>query len=49
MAKQTRREIYITCNGKSADDMLRTLTNHAAQLDAQIKKLIADGKGNTKE
>lgn len=49
MAKQTRREIYITCNGKSADDMLRVLTNHAAQLDAQIKKLIADGKGNTKE
>lgn len=49
MAKQTRREIYITCNGKSAVDMLRTLTNHAAQLDAQIKKLIADGKGNTKE
>ena len=49
MAKQTRREIYITCNGKSAADMLRTLTNHAAQLDAQIKKLIADGKGNTKE
>lgn len=49
MAKQTRREIYITCNGKSANDMLRTLTNHAAQLDAQIKKLIADGKGNTKE
>nr|DAI88933.1 MAG TPA: tail tape measure protein [Caudoviricetes sp.] len=49
MAKQTRREIYITCNGKSADDMLRTLTNHAAQLDKQIKKLIADGKGNTKE
>lgn len=49
MAKQTRREIYITCNGKSADDMLRTLTNHAAQLDTQIKKLIADGKGNTKE
>lgn len=49
MAKQTRRDIYITCNGKSADDMLRTLTNHAAQLDAQIKKLIADGKGNTKE
>lgn len=49
MAKQTRREIYITCNGKSADDMLRTLTNHAAELDAQIKKLIADGKGNTKE
>lgn len=49
MAKQTRREIYITCNGKSADDMLRTLTNHAAQLDAQIKKLIADGKGSTKE
>lgn len=49
MAKQTRREIYITCNGKSADDMLRTLTNHAARLDAQIKKLIADGKGNTKE
>lgn len=49
MAKQTRREIYITCNGKSADDMLRTLTNHAADLDAQIKKLIADGKGNTKE
>lgn len=49
MAKQTRREIYITCNGKSADDMIRTLTNHAAQLDAQIKKLIADGKGNTKE
>lgn len=49
MAKQTRREIYITCNGKSADDMLRTLTNHVAQLDAQIKKLIADGKGNTKE
>ena len=49
MAKQTRREIYITCNGKSADDMLRVLTDHAAQLDAQIKKLIADGKGNTKE
>lgn len=49
MAKQTRREIYITCNGKSADDMLRTLTNHATQLDNQIKKLIADGKGNTKE
>lgn len=49
MAKQTRREIYITCNGKSADDMLRTLTNHAADLDAQIKKLIADGKGSTKE
>ncbi len=49
MAKQTRREIYITCNGKSADDMIRTLTNHAAQLDKQIKKLIADGKGNTKE
>ena len=49
MAKQTRREIYITCNGKSADDMLRTLTNHAAELDAQIKKLIADGKGSTKE
>lgn len=49
MAKQTRREIYITCNGKSADDMIRTLTNHAAQLDAQIKKLVADGKGNTKE
>lgn len=49
MAKQTRREIYITCNGKSADDMLKALTNHAAQLDAQIKKLIADGKGNTKE
>ena len=49
MAKQTRREIYITCNGKSADDMLRALTDHAAQLDAQIKKLIADGKGNTKE
>ena len=49
MAKQTRREIYITCNGKSADDMLRTLTDHAAKLDAQIKKLIADGKGSTKE
>lgn len=49
MAKQTRREIYITCNGKSADDMIRTLTNHAAELDAQIKKLIADGKGSTKE
>lgn len=49
MAKQTRREIYITCNGKSADDMIRTLTNHAAQLDAQIQKLVADGKGNTKE
>ena len=49
MAKQTRREIYITCNGKSADDMLRTLTNHAADLDAQIKTLIADGKGSTKE
>ena len=49
MAKQPRREIYITCNGKSADDMLRVLTDHAAQLDAQIKKLIADGKGNTKE
>lgn len=49
MAKQTRREIYITCNGKSADDMLRALTDHAAQLDAQIKKLIADGKANTKE
>ena len=49
MAKQTRREIYITCNGKSADDMLRTLTDHAAELDAQIKKLIADGKGSTKE
>lgn len=49
MAKQTRREIYITCNGKSADDMIRTLTNHAADLDAQIKKLIADGKGSTKE
>lgn len=49
MAKQTRREIYITCNGKSADDMIRTLTNHAADLDAQIKKLIAGGKGSTKE
>lgn len=49
MAKQTRREIYITCNGKSADDMIRTLTDHAADLDAQIKKLIADGKGSTKE
>ena len=49
MAKQTRREIYITCNGKSADDMIRTLTKHAAELDAQIEKLIADGKGNTKE
>lgn len=49
MAKQTRREIYITCNGKSADDMVRTLTNHCAQLDEQIKKLTADGKGNTKE
>ena len=49
MAKQTRREIYITCNGKSADDMLRTLTNHAAQLDAQIEKLRASGKGSTKE
>src|SRR5574344_1976283 len=49
MAKQTRRDIYITCNGKSADDMIRTLTKHAAELDAQIEKLIADGKGNTKE
>lgn len=49
MAKQTRREIYITCNGKSADDMLRTLTNHAAKLDAQIEKLRASGKGSTKE
>lgn len=49
MAKQTRREIYITCNGKSADDMLRTLTDHAAKLDAQIKKLRASGKGSTKE
>lgn len=49
MAKQTRREIYITCNGKSADDMLRTLTNHAADLDAQIEELRADGKGSTKE
>lgn len=49
MAKQTRREIYITCNGKSADDMLRTLTDHAAKLDAQIEKLRASGKGSTKE
>lgn len=49
MAKQTRREIYITCNGKSADDMIKTLTNHLSQMDAQIKKLIADGKGETKE
>lgn len=40
MAKQTRREIYITCNGKSADDMIRTLTNHAADLDAQIKSSL---------
>ena len=49
MAKQTRREIYITCNGKSADDMLRTLTDHAAKLDAEIEKLRASGKGSTKE
>lgn len=49
MAKQTRREIYITCNGKAADDILRMLTDHAADLDAQIEKLIADGKGSTKE
>ncbi|WP_288767697.1 phage tail tape measure protein [uncultured Prevotella sp.] len=49
MAKQTRREIYITCNGKSADDMLRTLADHAAKLDAQIEKLRASGKGSTKE
>ena len=41
MAKQTRREIYITCNGKSADDMLQALTDHAAKLDAQIEKLRA--------
>lgn len=49
MAKQTRREIYITCNGKSADDMLKALTDHAAELDAQIEKLRASGKGSTKE
>lgn len=49
MAKQTRREIYITCNGKSADDMLKALTDHASKLDAQIEKLRASGKGSTKE
>lgn len=49
MAKQTRREIYITCNGKSADDMLKALTDHAAELDAEIEKLRASGKGSTKE
>ncbi len=49
MAKQTRREIYITCNGKSADDMLQALADHAAELDAQIEKLRASGKGSTKE
>ena len=49
MAKQTRREIYITCNGKSADDMIKVLTQHAAELDDRIKQLIADGKGETKE
>lgn len=49
MAKQTRREIYITCNGKSADDMLQALADHAAELDAQIEKLRANGKASTKE
>ena len=49
MAKQTRREIYITCNGKSADDMIKVLTQHAADLDDRIEQLIADGKAETKE
>ena len=47
--KQVRREIYITANGKAAQDVLKALGQYAANLDAQIKKLVADGKANTKE
>lgn len=47
--KQIRREIYITANGKAAQDVLKALGQYAADLDAQIKKLVADGKANTKE
>ncbi len=49
MTKQTRREIYITCNGKSADDMVKLMTQHLSELDNEIKQLVADGKGETKE
>lgn len=47
--KQIRREIYITANGKAAQDVLKALGQYAADLDAQIKKLVADGKADTKE
>ncbi len=49
MAKQTRREIYITCNGKSADDMVKLMTQHYKELGAEIEKLRQEGKGETKE
>lgn len=48
-SKQTRREIYITCNGKSADDMIKTLTGHLQGLNSQLEKLRAEGKGETRE
>lgn len=49
MAKQTRREIYITMNGKAADDMLTLMTKHLEELDRKVQKLQADGKGETKQ
>lgn len=48
-SKQTRREIYITCNGKSADDMIKVLTGHLNDLNARLAQLRANGQGETKE
>lgn len=47
--KQIRREIYITANGKVAEDVLKALDTYAKKLDKDIQQLIKDGKSDSKE
>ncbi len=49
MAKQTRRELYITCNGKEADTVVEALGNHLSKLRQELDKMRKAGQENTKK